>query len=103
VNTQDRTQLVVGQNVRLKSFSGTEIAPGNCASAENYWLLIGHAAEVVAPKNEKQRLLVKFGVSVRSLGLHCHNEVENSLWVLESDLALAEAPPSSNTTPSASI
>ena len=31
-------------------------------------------------------MLVKFKASVVSLGLACHNEVENALYTLESDL-----------------
>jgi hypothetical protein len=81
--------LALGQKALLRSFNGTNIAPADCAPEENYWTLIGRAAEVVALKNDRHRVLVKFDVSVRSLGLHCHNEVENGLWILESDLATA--------------
>jgi hypothetical protein len=86
MNSKGTALFSLGQKVRLKSFNGTAVAPEACKPKENYWALIGQAGEVVAPKNERQRLLVKFVVSVAALGLYCHNEVENSLFILESDL-----------------
>jgi len=76
----------VNRRVRLKSFNGTVNPPKDCSPEENYWLLIGQAGEVIAPINERSRVLVKFERSVSSFGLYCHNEVENSLFILESDL-----------------
>ena len=77
---------MLGQRVRLESFNGSVAAPEDGKPEENYWALIGQTGKVVAPKNKKQRLLVKFDVSVTSFGLHCHNEIDNSLFILESDL-----------------
>lgn len=53
---------------------------------ENYWLLIGQAGNIVAPPNERNRVLVKFERQVSSFGLHCHNDVSNSLLILQTDL-----------------
>ncbi len=74
------------RKVYLKSFNGTLTAPKGTNPEENYWLLIGHHGEIVAPKNARGRVLVKFDVPVKSLGLECHNEIENSLYLLEFDL-----------------
>jgi acetylornithine/N-succinyldiaminopimelate aminotransferase len=72
--------------VRLKSFNGTAIGPPEQRPSENYWLLIGEEGVVVEPKNEKSRLLIQFSVPLGSLGLHNHNPVPNTLFILESDL-----------------
>jgi hypothetical protein len=77
---------VLHARVRLKSFNGTKTPPEGCKPQENYWLLIGEPAEVVAPVNERHRVLVKFDKPVASFGLHCHNAIHNSLFVLETDL-----------------
>ena len=77
----------MNHRVRLKSFNGSATPPENCIPEENYWLLIGQVGEVIAPINERSRVLVKFDRPVSAFGLYCHNEVENSLFILESDLA----------------
>jgi hypothetical protein len=69
MRSKDASLFAVGQRVRLKLFNGTVSAAEDCRPADNYWLLIGQDAEVVAPKNEKQRLLVKFSVSSSSSSL----------------------------------
>jgi hypothetical protein len=74
------------QRVRIKSFNGSSVSPPACKESENYWRLIGELGTVVAPKNERSRYLVKFDVSVAGLGLHCHNPIENSLWIHGADL-----------------
>ena len=76
----------MNQKVRLKSFNGTLAAPKQTRPEENYWLLIGCSGEIVAQKNQSGRVLVKFDAPVKSFGLACHNEIENSLYILESDL-----------------
>ena len=78
----------MNRRIQLTSFNGTTQAPPGCRPQENYWALIGHAGEIVGPRNRHARFLVKFDVQVASLGLECHNEVENSLLILESDLRL---------------
>lgn len=79
----------VGDHVQLISFNGESHAPDNIDLAENYWLLCGQKAEIVAlstARSHAGRVLVKFAVSVSSLGLHCHNHIPNSLWILRTDL-----------------
>ena len=80
-----------GSKVRLKSFNGTLSSTEDCDLSENYWLLIGETGVVVEAINKRNRLLIQFDIAVRNLGLHCHNEVENSLYILQDDLALIEA------------
>lgn len=82
--------MKVGKRVRLISFKGGTCAPSNVHPPENYWLLCGQEAEIVALPTGRAfagRVLVKFAVSVSDLGLHCHNEIPNSLWIHETDLA----------------
>lgn len=78
--------LPVNTRVILKSFNGTSSAPHGCHPEENYWALIGENGTVVEPRNDKGRVLVCFDSSVLQLGLHCHNPVPNSLYILPSDL-----------------
>lgn len=72
--------------VRVKSFNGTVFGPPDLTPSENYWLLIGREGVVIAPKNERDRVLVEFSESITALGLHCHNSIPNTLFLLESDL-----------------
>jgi hypothetical protein len=81
-------EIMLGQKVRLKSFNGLATPPDGCRNSENYWRLIGYSGVVVEPKNDRCRLLVQFEESIEALGLHCHNPIENSLYILESDLTL---------------
>ena len=76
----------MNSKVQLRSFNGTEKAPEGGRGEENYWALIGQACEILAPKNEKGRVLVKFQQPIKSFGLHCHNPIENTIYILESDL-----------------
>ena len=82
--------MKVGDQVQLISFNGDTFPPDDTDPAENYWLLCGEEAEVVAlgtTRTHAGRVLVKFAVSVSALGLHCHNHIPNSLWILRTDLA----------------
>ena len=88
--------MQIGNKVKLKTFNGTLKPDDNCQPNENYWKLIGSIGQIVKDPNEKdqyasfsedQRLLVQFEKDVKSLGLECHNNVDNSLWILKSDLA----------------
>jgi len=78
--------------VRLISFNSENEAPHDVEPRENYWLLIGQTGTVVKdqpPRGvEAGRVLVQFGCNVKALGLECHNEVENALWISKGDLAL---------------
>lgn len=87
--------MKIGQKVKLKRFNGTLKPDDNCPPYENYWQLIGSIGIIVQDPNEKDqyasfsekpRLLVQFKKDVKSLGLECHNNVENCLWIFESDL-----------------
>ena len=82
--------LTPGAKVQLKSFNNTSTSPEGCEAGENYWLLIGHTGIILKPENKRHRALVKFNTSVEELGLHCHNEVENSLLILTSDLEVTD-------------
>ncbi len=82
--------MQVGDRVRLISFIGKTCSPSNAHPPENYSLLCGQEAEIVALSTSRSlagRVLVKFAVSVSGLGRHCHNEIPNSLWILRTDLA----------------
>ncbi|MET0355709.1 MAG: hypothetical protein ABW044_02970 [Cellvibrio sp.] len=81
----DIHHLKPGKRVSLKSFNGSLIAPQDVKPEENYWQLIGSKA-VVESANNTERVLVKFERDLSALGLANHNEVENSLWILISDL-----------------
>ena len=74
------------QPVKLKTFNGENYPNSDCDPSENYWQLIGKAGVVVKNKNCRGRVLVQFHDDIGKLGLHCHNEVPNSLFILPSDL-----------------
>ena len=86
----DRVVLTTFHNTKEPSVS---IDPGN-----NYWVLIGESGVVVddAPRahpafpDKEGRILVQFDKDIRERGLHCHNEIPNSLWIFATDLNLAE-------------
>lgn len=80
----------LGTKVRLTSFNSEKSPPKDCEPSENYWLLVGETGKVIKEKNSNSRLLIKFDVTVSDLGLHCHNEVPNSLYILESDLVISK-------------
>jgi hypothetical protein len=76
----------LNSKVILRTFNGSSVPPVECSAGENYWALIGETGKVVEPKNARARVLVQFDASVAGYGLHCHNVVPNSLYILESDL-----------------
>lgn len=76
----------VGKKVKLVRFNNELTAPEKCDPSENYWSLIGKTGKIVKPINTNSRVLVQFDESVSKLGLHCHNEISNSLLILASDL-----------------
>ena len=78
--------LSPGTKVKLKTFNKASHPPTDCDPSENYWLLIGMSGTIIEPVNNCSRVLVRFDNSIQSMGLHCHNEVENSLLIFESDL-----------------
>ncbi len=81
----------IGDRVKLISFNNSSVADDNCDEQENYWKLVGETGFIVAEPNlsdtiSSDRLCIQFNVDVKSLNLHCHNEIPNSLWILASDL-----------------
>ncbi len=77
---------LLNSKVILRTFNGSSLPPVECRPGENYWALIGQTGTVVELKNARARVLVKFDASIAGYGLHCHNAVPNSLYILESDL-----------------
>jgi len=81
-------------SVVLETFLGTKTTAASTRDSENYWKLVGQRGLVVKvesqsglPRHERgERALVKFDVDVASLGLRCHNEIPNTLWMFISDL-----------------
>lgn len=82
----------IGSKVKLKTFHGLKEAIDD--EGENFWLLVGSTGEIVS-ENQKihpafpekgVRALVKFDKNLEKLGLPCHNEIPNSLWIFVSDL-----------------
>lgn len=80
--------LEIGTRVKLNKFNGTIGTPKDCTERENYWSLIGESGTVIQPKNSRSRVLIQFENIEKLKSLHCHNEVENSLWILETDVEL---------------
>ena len=87
-----KDRVTTGNHVELISFNGKLNAPTSVPREDNYWLLIGSTGTVVEeiPKVgiKKDRVLIQFDVSVDQLGLACHNEIPNSLWIKRSDLSV---------------
>jgi hypothetical protein len=86
----------IGDTVVLKSFLGLEIAPLNVKTRENYWRVVGYSGTVAGGEGEYkiprhkngERLLVKFNCDLNEMGLESHNEIDNSLWIFVTDLAI---------------
>ena len=70
--------------VVLSTFLGTKASNEPFNSTENYWKLIGEKGEIIRIKNQK--VLVLFDKEIDSFQLENHNEIKNSLWILETDL-----------------
>ena len=79
-------KMKIGNKIKLNTFNGTTKPDEECLPNENYWKLIGCLGKIVKGPNAKSRFLVQFEKDVLSLGLECHNDINNSLWILESDL-----------------
>ena len=83
--------LAPGTRVRLRAFEGEATAPPDVEPHENYWRLVrqpGTVRSVVAPAGIRSDcVLIDFDVNVSGMGLSCHNEVENALWISRSDIA----------------
>ena len=89
------SSIHAGYSVKLRSFNGLLKPKKEVESTENYWILIGaHGVikqspledSLYASFSKSKRVLVKFEEDLCSMGLEAHNEIENSLWILVSDL-----------------
>ncbi len=90
-----RNDLKNEDRVQLISFNGSLEPDTNTTPNENYWQLIQQNGTIVRDPSQKdllkvigggQRVLVQFDINVQSLGLECHNRIENSLWIMVEDL-----------------
>ncbi len=87
-----------GSEVALNTFQGLKEAPKGIDQHDNYWQLIGAKGKVISEHQKShpaypdmgKRALVQFEENVRALGLTCHNETENSLWIFVSDLGFSK-------------
>jgi hypothetical protein len=81
----------------LKTYNG-KVGPIKAVNQkENYWKLIGevgtiqqdsHESSIHASFSTKQRVLVKFDKDLTIDDLIAHNNIDNSLWILVSDLEI---------------
>jgi hypothetical protein len=86
--------MKIGDKVRLVQFDGLGVAPRNTWNHENYWKLLGETGVVAAVVEQRRsgiavqepRVLIIFDKNMSQLGLECHNETPNALWILASDL-----------------
>ena len=82
---QLHTMFRLNAKVTLCTFNGVISSPSGCRTDENYWSLIGERGTVIETVNNNNRVLVLFEKPVSSRGLHCHNPIANSLYILETD------------------
>ncbi|MEN5274866.1 hypothetical protein [Stenotrophomonas lactitubi] len=88
-----------GRKVVLETFLGNRHPHENVRPSENYWKLIGTTGTVVSEESQTSmpahprgaRVLVQFPAGIRNLGLACHNEAPDSLWLFVSDLVIRPA------------
>ena len=88
--------LKAGDRVRIKSFNGTTSKEKTDDYSEDYWKLLGETGTIQQDPYEKTvyahfsqqpRVLVRFDKDLMaSYGLYAHNNIENSLWILISDM-----------------
>jgi len=92
--------MKIGDRVRVILINGTIIPKRLEDNAENYWKIIGETGTIQQDPSEKSirahfsqqpRVLVRFDKDLMmTFGLYSHNNLENSLWILESDLEAFE-------------
>ena len=90
--------MKIGDKVKLVKFDGKARPKKTLDDSEAYWKLIGETGTirqdpqektVFAHFSKKTRVLVQFNKDVASTyGVIAHNNIENSLWVLVSDLEI---------------
>lgn len=88
--------MKIGDNVKLIKFNGKTKPEKTSDNSEAYWKLIGEMGiiqqdpeekSIYAHFSERPRVLVKFNTDLASsYGLINHNNINNSLWILVSDL-----------------
>ena len=85
-----KNKIHVGEEVELITFNGLATAPQGTDVNEDFWQLIGTTGKVISenpPKTIAQdRLLIQFNANLTALGLPCHNDAQNSLWISVSDI-----------------
>lgn len=85
-----------GRKVLLATFLGSKHPPDDVRPSEDYWRLIGTNGTIVLEESQTSmarhqrglRVLVQFPGSITDMGLACHNEVPDSLWIFVSDLEI---------------
>ena len=88
----------IGDKVKLVKFNGKSRPKRALDNSEAYWKLIGETGtirqdpqekSIIAHFSEKPRVLVQFDKDLAvTYGLIAHNNIENSLWILVSDLEI---------------
>ena len=71
--------------------------PSDCDPRQDFWKLIGHEGVIIHDPfrcckddrySDERKVLVRFDIPAASLGLCLRHDVENSLWILVSDLVV---------------
>lgn len=85
----------LGDKVKLVTFNGKAHSIKGVRPEEDYWKLLGYTGTIQQDPKElsinasfskQKRVLVNFDTGLQSIGLITHNNLANSLWILESDL-----------------
>lgn len=85
-----------GRKVLLATFLGSKSPPDDVRPSEDYWRLIGTNGTIVLEESQTSmtrhqrgmRVLVQFPESITDMGLACHNDIPDSLWIFVSDLII---------------
>ena len=86
--------MKAGDRAILKSFLGRTESPNETRDDEDYWKLIGSAGQILSEEVKQNpnfpklgtQVLVRFEKDPVEMGLACHNDIPNSLWIFVSDL-----------------
>ena len=91
--------MKLGDKVKIVTFNETLHSTKELQPNEDYWKLLGSIGTIQKDPREKslyasfskqKRVLVTFDVDLKNMGLIAHNNINNSLWILESDLEVIE-------------
>ncbi|MGF1788858.1 hypothetical protein L4D00_24000 [Photobacterium swingsii] len=82
------------QKVRVISFHGLKKEKTHKEELGVYWNLIDLSGMVVSPNprlhpaypERGSQVLVRFDIQLALIGIDCHNDVSNSLWLFKTDL-----------------